>query len=73
MAATMKAATLALKVLVLGLLLLAYTGMITQAQLQCGGQAGGLTCSDHLCCSRFGYCGLGGDYCGSGCQSGPCT
>jgi len=30
--ATMKAATLALKVLVLGLLLLAYAGMITQAR-----------------------------------------
>uniref|UniRef100_A0A0E0GYJ1 Uncharacterized protein n=1 Tax=Oryza nivara TaxID=4536 RepID=A0A0E0GYJ1_ORYNI len=20
----------------------------------------------------YGYCGLGGDYCGMGCQSGPC-
>ncbi|KAK1294163.1 Chitinase 5 [Acorus calamus] len=29
-------------------------------------------CPSNLCCSRFGYCGLGGDYCGSGCQSGPC-
>ncbi|KAG2577589.1 hypothetical protein PVAP13_6NG197300 [Panicum virgatum] len=70
--ATMKAATLALKVLVLGLLLLAYAGMITQAQPQCGSQAGGLTCSNNFYCSQFGYCGLGGDYCGTGCQSGPC-
>ena len=69
----MKAATLALKVLVLGLLLLAYAGMITQAQPQCGSQAGGLTCSNkYFCCSQFGYCGLGGVYCGTGCQSGPC-
>ncbi|XP_074283910.1 acidic endochitinase SP2-like [Silene latifolia] len=26
-----------------------------------------------LCCSKFGFCGLGDPYCGMGCQSGPCT
>jgi chitinase len=30
-------------------------------------------CAADLCCSRFGFCGTGGDYCGAGCQSGPCT
>ncbi|CAL4997778.1 unnamed protein product [Urochloa decumbens] len=70
--ATMKAATLALKVLVLGILLLAYAGLITHAQPTCGSEAGGAICSNNLCCSQYGYCGLGGDYCGTGCQSGPC-
>lgn len=66
----MKAATLAFKVLMVGLLL-AYAGLITHAQ-QCGSQAGGAICSNNLCCSQYRYCGLGGDYCGAGCQSGPC-
>ncbi|CAL5417070.1 unnamed protein product [Camellia sinensis] len=30
-------------------------------------------CSEGLCCSKYGYCGTGDDYCGSGCQSGPCA
>ena len=29
-------------------------------------------CRGNQCCSRYGYCGTGGDYCGVGCQSGPC-
>ncbi|KAK1603549.1 hypothetical protein QYE76_018867 [Lolium multiflorum] len=36
---------------------------------QCGGRR---RCPGGLCCSRFGYCGLGGDYCSVGCQNGPC-
>ncbi|KQK09291.1 basic endochitinase A [Brachypodium distachyon] len=36
---------------------------------QCGSQAGGATCPNCLCCSRFGFCGSTSDYCGSGCQS----
>ncbi|KAK1616914.1 hypothetical protein QYE76_022431 [Lolium multiflorum] len=36
---------------------------------QCGSQAGGATCGNCLCCSRFGYCGSTSDYCGAGCQS----
>ena len=40
---------------------------------QCGSQAGGATCADNLCCSQYGYCGSTSDYCGTGCQSGPCT
>ncbi|XP_055834108.1 endochitinase EP3 [Solanum dulcamara] len=29
-------------------------------------------CSSDLCCSKWGYCGNGNDYCGEGCQGGPC-
>ena len=39
---------------------------------QCGSQAGGATCANNLCCSQYGYCGSTSDYCGTGCQSGPC-
>nr|QLL26892.1 class IV chitinase [Anacardium occidentale] len=30
-------------------------------------------CAPNLCCSQFGYCGTGKDYCGAGCKEGPCT
>ncbi|THU50565.1 hypothetical protein C4D60_Mb06t21580 [Musa balbisiana] len=46
----------------LGLLL---AGVIAVAGQNCG-------CSSDLCCSKWGYCGTGSDYCGAGCQSGPC-
>ena len=36
---------------------------------QCGSQAGGVTCPNNLCCSKFGWCGDTYDYCGPGCQS----
>ncbi|TVU07402.1 hypothetical protein EJB05_47455, partial [Eragrostis curvula] len=63
-----KAATLGMmKALVLGALLLAFAATITDAQ-NCGSEG----CANNLCCSQFGFCGLGGDYCGKGCQSGPC-
>ncbi|XP_042478097.1 endochitinase EP3-like [Macadamia integrifolia] len=29
-------------------------------------------CASNLCCSKYGYCGTGDTYCGTGCQSGPC-
>ncbi|KAG6436643.1 hypothetical protein SASPL_101545 [Salvia splendens] len=29
-------------------------------------------CKPHECCSKYGYCGVGDDYCGGDCQSGPC-
>nr|POE93827.1 pro-hevein [Quercus suber] len=37
----------------------------------CGKQAGGKTCANNLCCSQYGYCGTGDDYCSpsNGCQS----
>ncbi|KAK4365996.1 hypothetical protein RND71_013876 [Anisodus tanguticus] len=28
--------------------------------------------AEGLCCSKWGYCGTGNDYCGKGCQGGPC-
>lgn len=31
------------------------------------------SCAADLCCSRWGYCGTGDDYCGRGCQKGPCN
>ncbi|ONI27330.1 hypothetical protein PRUPE_1G080500 [Prunus persica] len=30
-------------------------------------------CAPDLCCSQYGYCGSSEDYCGPGCQQGPCT
>lgn len=30
-------------------------------------------CPADMCCSQWGYCGTTPDYCGAGCQSGPCT
>ena len=35
-------------------------------------QAGSAACPGGLCCSRYGYCGLGGAHCGAGCQ-GQCA
>ncbi|KAF8701358.1 hypothetical protein HU200_033688 [Digitaria exilis] len=69
--ATMKAVAVAMKVMVVGLLLLAYARLMTHAQ-QCGSHANGTVCAINLCCSQYGYCGLGGDYCRTSCQSGPC-
>ncbi|XP_062219572.1 chitinase 6-like [Phragmites australis] len=53
---------LALPVVALLALVLSAT---TAAAQNCG-------CAEGLCCSRFGYCGTGKDYCGKGCQAGPC-
>ena len=43
----------------------------------CGSQHGGTVCDPSStiypaggCCSQYGYCGSGGAYCGTGCQSG---
>lgn len=30
-------------------------------------------CGANECCSRFGYCGTGNDYCGTGCREGSCN
>ncbi|MCD9561303.1 Chitinase 5 [Datura stramonium] len=29
-------------------------------------------CAEGSCCSKWGYCGTGNNYCGEGCQAGPC-
>ena len=47
------------------LMLLLAVGVSVNAQ-NCG-------CASGLCCSKYGYCGTTSDYCGDGCQSGPCT
>ncbi|CAN6337668.1 unnamed protein product [Urochloa humidicola] len=39
---------------------------------RCGAQGGGAACPGGLCCSRYGYCGLGAGHCGAGCQ-GQCA
>eukprot|EP00253_Pinus_taeda_P004875 PITA_04875 len=46
-------------------LVLLLVGVSVNAQ-NCG-------CASCLCCSKYGYCGTTSDYCGDGCQSGPCT
>uniref|UniRef100_A0A8R7QSD8 chitinase n=1 Tax=Triticum urartu TaxID=4572 RepID=A0A8R7QSD8_TRIUA len=46
-------------------LLLAVASTMAAAQ-NCG-------CGATECCSRWGFCGTTGEYCGTGCRSGPCT
>ncbi|PTQ26860.1 hypothetical protein MARPO_0307s0002, partial [Marchantia polymorpha] len=40
---------------------------------QCGRQAGNAVCPSNLYCSLYGWCGSTSDYCGTSCQSGPCS
>ncbi len=37
----------------------------------CGTRASNATCptAENPCCSKYGYCGIGKEYCGDGCQS----
>nr|TKW33655.1 hypothetical protein SEVIR_2G253800v2 [Setaria viridis] len=57
--------------LVLSVVILALSCATAAAQSQrCGEQGGGMLCPRNLCSSKSGYCGLGGDYCGQGCQTG---
>ncbi|CAL4908087.1 unnamed protein product [Urochloa decumbens] len=44
----------------------------TRPPHRCGAQGGGAACPGGLRCSRYGYCGLGADHCGAGCQ-GQCA
>ncbi|KAE7998015.1 hypothetical protein FH972_002594 [Carpinus fangiana] len=30
-------------------------------------------CAENECCSQYGYCGTTSEYCGLGCQEGPCS
>ncbi|KDP25869.1 hypothetical protein JCGZ_22899 [Jatropha curcas] len=53
-------------VLVILLVLVSTSRALAQ---RCGNQAGGALCSDGLCCSEFGYCGMTLEYCSNGCQS----
>ncbi|KAI7733170.1 hypothetical protein M8C21_012714 [Ambrosia artemisiifolia] len=49
--------------LIAGVLL---AGIVNSAAQNCG-------CAPNLCCSQYGFCGTGAEYCGTGCQQGPCT
>ncbi|KAF9584304.1 hypothetical protein BGW38_006915 [Lunasporangiospora selenospora] len=50
------------------LLLLGVTGLfsVVSAQASCGS---GVSCAAPNCCSSSNFCGVGPDYCGTGCQS----
>ncbi|KAF8041571.1 hypothetical protein BT93_A0231 [Corymbia citriodora subsp. variegata] len=50
---------------------IAVTGIVVSA-LPNTASAQNCGCAANLCCSRWGYCGTGVDYCGPGCQEGPC-
>ncbi|KAJ1919848.1 hypothetical protein IWQ60_007140, partial [Tieghemiomyces parasiticus] len=30
-------------------------------------------CAAGQCCSKWGFCGVGADFCGEGCQGGACS
>jgi len=38
-----------------------------------GACGSGGACDSGLCCSQYGYCGTGDEYCGAGCSGGPCN
>lgn len=52
-------------ILFLGIVIAAAAFSGTSLGQNCG-------CAENLCCSRYGYCGTGDDYCGTGCRGGPC-
>lgn len=39
----------------------------SEAQTPCGS-----SCTADQCCSKYGHCGTGNDYCGADCRGGPC-
>ncbi|KAM7510163.1 hypothetical protein LguiB_009038 [Lonicera macranthoides] len=47
-------------------------GVLAGASLELVLSQGQCGCASTDCCSQFGYCGQGREYCGTGCQSGPC-
>ncbi|KZV43108.1 chitinase 5-like [Dorcoceras hygrometricum] len=51
-------------------LILAFASILLATRTPVSGQNCG--CASDLCCSQYGYCGTGNDYCGRGCQAGPC-
>ncbi|XP_062174014.1 endochitinase EP3-like [Alnus glutinosa] len=54
------------------LLTLILAGIIAAGALPSYIEAQNCGCATDQCCSRWGYCGTGDDYCGTGCQEGPC-
>ncbi|KAL8482836.1 hypothetical protein ACS0TY_025757 [Phlomoides rotata] len=49
----------------------AVLALLLAAGISVSGQNCG--CAPNMCCSRFGYCGMGPSFCGTGCRSGPCS
>ncbi|XP_062090076.1 endochitinase PR4-like [Humulus lupulus] len=56
-------------ILLLSLTLLAIEAASVMAQTPCGSN----TCATGECCSKYGFCGTGNDYCGANCKAGACT
>ncbi|KAH6809249.1 carrot EP3-3 chitinase-like protein [Perilla frutescens var. frutescens] len=52
------------------LLSLTLSAIFLAAATQVSGQNCG--CAPNFCCSQWGYCGTTIEYCGAGCQAGPC-
>ncbi|KAL5576259.1 hypothetical protein UlMin_017958 [Ulmus minor] len=46
--------------------------LIVLATILANATAQNCGCTPDLCCSKFGFCGSTDEYCGEGCQSGPC-
>ncbi|KAJ1657349.1 hypothetical protein IWQ61_003238 [Dispira simplex] len=55
--------------LVVATVFLLGTASFVAAQGQCNANT---PCPDNMCCSQYGYCGTGSEFCGEGCQNGPC-
>ena len=76
-----RAANLAMKVLALAVLAIAYAAVTTHAAAQCGRNAAvtthafqcgisadGALCPNRLCCSLWGWFGYTDEFCGRGCH-----
>ncbi|XP_059448359.1 endochitinase-like [Corylus avellana] len=50
-------------------LILSLAFLLGASAEQCGSQAGGAVCANGECCSKYGWCGTKGEYCGTECQS----
>ncbi|KAG5530520.1 hypothetical protein RHGRI_025460 [Rhododendron griersonianum] len=55
------------------LLTIILTGILAGAALPILISGQNCGCVADMCCSKFGYCGIGDAYCGPGCQAGPCS
>ena len=63
---------MALNMKALALCLLVQLVLVAFAAVPALGCSRRSRCGGNQCCSKYGYCGTGGSYCGVGCQSGPC-
>ncbi|CAM6096403.1 unnamed protein product [Calypogeia fissa] len=73
-----KRLTWALVITVLCIHVTISSGQDAPAPKECGndiqnGTVTSVSCPNNLCCSQWGYCGTTQDYCGDGCQNGPCS